>query len=163
MIFCCFFYGRGKRAEYNWNNIYSNLEIPNNVKDIAIEVCRNAHKEWYNWICWLDIVLDNNWNALLIDPNFRLNGSTSTLMLKNQMFAETWSSVLKFAWFDSNHSNISTMLKENMRLWKDAMYILSSYRHKITWIIHWHWVTFWDNDLELNRRVKHLNSKWFKI
>gem|GEM_PF-3364404 len=51
-----------------------------------------------------------------MDPNFRLNGSTSTLMLRDKIFAERDSQVLLFGSFKSNHSDIKTMIQENQKL-----------------------------------------------
>ena len=152
-----------KEWEYDGNNIYKNTILPINVEKIVSEVCSNAFKEWYYWICWLDIIIDYNWDAFLIDPNFRLNGSTSTLILKERIFEETWAWVLKFCWFDSNHPDIKTMIDENLWLWKDSLYLLSSFSNRIKWIIHWHCITYWKDEDDLQMRIKKLKWNWFKI
>lgn len=152
-----------EKWEYNWNNIYKDIQLPEIAKSIALETCRSAYKMWYNWVCWLDIIESVDGNFYVIDPNFRLNWSTSTLMLKEKIFEETQSNVLKFSSFKSNHSDIKSMLKINSKLWKDALYILSSYRNKISWVISWHWVTFWTSNEDLINRVSLLKSNGFII
>ncbi len=149
--------------EYNGNYIYKSMILPKNIEKLALEICENAYKLWYNWICWLDIITNKSWDELLIDPNFRLNWSTSTLMLKEKVFWETCSNILKVSWFNSNHTDLKTMIKETLKLKDKIIYILSAYKNKTNWIIHWHCITHWTDEESLQRNLVNLETKWFKI
>jgi hypothetical protein len=150
-------------GEYNGNTFYKNTQIPQNVSKIAFEVCENAYKRGYYGVCWLDIVSDYTNNALLIDPNFRLNGSTSTLLLQNKIFDETDSSILQFSSFSSKHTDISWMLNANSDLWNDSLYLLSAFKNTVNGLVSGHAITFWNDLDELTHRKKILSHNWFTL
>jgi len=152
-----------KEGEYDGNIIYKDTSINSKIKTILNEICSNAYKLWFQGIAGFDIVRDSNNKYIFMDPNFRLNGSTSTLMLRDRIFTERDAQVLLFGSFKSNYSDIKTMIQENQKLGNKSLYILSSYQEEIAWVIWWYAVMSSKNEATIEEDKRMFEKLWFKL
>jgi len=148
--------------EYEWSIFNRNDNIDPNLEKIALDVWINASKIWFNWICWLDFLKDELGQYFLIDPNFRLTWATSGIFLKERIFKERDHNIIQVQQFKSNHSDIKIMINENLNLWKDGLYLLSSYKDNVSSIISWFSIVTWESAEHIEHKKRNLyKKKWF--
>lgn len=68
---------------YN-GNINTN-QVPQSVIDVGYEIMKNGVEYGYKGVSGFDLLVDKNQQVFAIDLNFRQNGSTSMLLLKDRL------------------------------------------------------------------------------
>lgn len=150
--------------EYEWSIINKNYSISSELRKLAIGIWTNAYKMWFYWICWLDFLKDRNQKYFLIDPNFRITWATSLIFLQEKIFAESNANCMQVQQFKSNHPNIQTMVSENISLNSNQLYLLSSYKDRVSGIISWFSIITWESEEHINYNKEHIyKKKWFTI
>lgn len=149
--------------EYDWSIFRKDESIDFDLKDIALEVWKNAYDIWFTWICWLDFLKDKNWDYFLIDPNFRLTWATSWILLKKQIFWETDFNEFNIHSFKSSFSDVKAMVNEFNKLWKEWLYLISTCRNNISNVTSWFCIIWWENQNEIYLKKNLFYKKWIKI
>nr|WP_263315045.1 ATP-grasp domain-containing protein [Mammaliicoccus sp. Marseille-Q6498] len=72
-----------KYGFYNGN--INSQEVPQSVIDAGYEIMKNAVEYGYKGVSGFDLLIDKNGDVFAIDLNFRQNGSTSMLLLKDRL------------------------------------------------------------------------------
>lgn len=81
---------------YKGNWLFREDTTPEIVTALARSITEKASTMGYHGICGIDIILSKDSRPLVIDLNFRLNGSTPALLLKESIFSHHESAVLLF-------------------------------------------------------------------
>ena len=149
-------------GEYMWGLITKNQSIPDDIKELFFEVGDNAKKLGFVGIFGLDIMRDSDGNIYLIDPNFRLTGATTSLFLQNQIFTETWSTLLQFWSFTSGLESVKDVLDMASNSNK-AIYILSAVRDMVSGIIKGHAITHGNEKSEIQSKIAQLSLSWIHM
>lgn len=148
--------------EYNGNIILRGATIPQQVQEIAVEACERAKQNGFRGVCWLDIVKDKFDQYYLIDPNFRINGSTSTLLFSKHLFKSTNAEFIRFGSFETNTPVIKDIINVAQLSDDDTWFaILSAYPNKEkNNNIKWYGIYYGPNERELPWIQKKLQTQW---
>ncbi|HSG72421.1 MAG TPA: hypothetical protein VLA12_18565, partial [Planctomycetaceae bacterium] len=81
-------------GEYSGNWISLDRRPPQEVIEVGFEIMRAAMSRGYVGVAGFDIIRDNRGRTLVIDLNFRLNGSTPALIWQNRLLSRSGSKVV---------------------------------------------------------------------
>lgn len=144
-------------GEYNGNLVPKTQAVPTDVADLFYQVGNKAAMLWFIWVFGLDIIRTVDDEVFLIDPNFRLNGSTSTLLLKERIFAETESNFLRFGSFSSDAPSVRDLLSAVQKR-SGEVYILAAFQNQSSGRLRWYAITHWKEVWDIEARTKSLQS-----
>ncbi|WP_102347713.1 ATP-grasp domain-containing protein [Bacillus sp. Marseille-P3661] len=117
---------------YMGNWIEKDLEPPNRVLALGREIMEQACAMGYRGIAGFDIVETEDNRVLAIDLNFRFNGSTAPLLLSNNIFKHSKSSILLFRSWATNlpYSKVMNIYRRAINNgWLIPLYISKPYYH----------------------------------
>lgn len=141
---------------YDGNIIPAQCDIPQVAESIVYEIGANAHRKWFFGLCWLDIIEGSDSRYYFIDGNFRINGSTSSLLLKDKIVGETWCNLLKFGSFQSDFWWVWDLITAC----KTSVYFLSMYPNASSWKIWWYAILPHNDAWFLAEKRRELMWKW---
>ena len=148
--------------EYQWNIVDINQPIDDWASSLALEIWKKAAEKGFFGVWWMDILKSREWKYYFIDPNFRVTGATSVIMLTKKLVAETWKPVLKVWQFKSNAADISDMLS-NAQDPHNPLYVLSAFRDQCTGIINGFSVFSSPSQETLHESRTAIESRWFRF